>query len=68
MEMREAYRRQLKRGDRPCTHPNVEREYYLGSHTGDSVCTVCGAAVEPDKLDHAHCRECHAPYSKGSER
>jgi len=25
-----------------CTHPNVEREYYLGSDTGDEGCLLCG--------------------------
>lgn len=25
-----------------CLHPNIDREYSLGSHTGDYVCTTCG--------------------------
>ncbi|MBN2295776.1 MAG: hypothetical protein JXM70_25315 [Pirellulales bacterium] len=27
---------------KPCSHENVEKEYHLGSHTGDYVCTICG--------------------------
>jgi hypothetical protein len=49
MEMSEAYRRQREWGEKSCGHPCVEREYYLGSHTGDYVCTVCGKVVEPDE-------------------
>lgn len=38
-------------GDKPCTHPVLEREYYRGNHltnyedkkTDDWVCTQCGA-------------------------
>ncbi len=26
-----------------CDHPNYVREFYLGSHTDDRVCTRCGA-------------------------
>ena len=32
-------------GDKPCNHPKVEKEYYLGSDTGDKVCTTCGREV-----------------------
>jgi hypothetical protein len=51
MQMKEAYRRQREWGERACTHPGVEREFYLGSHTGDYVCSVCGRAVEPDEME-----------------
>lgn len=30
------------KGSPPCDHPTVDREYYLGSGTGDEGCTVCG--------------------------
>jgi hypothetical protein len=45
-------------GGKPCDHPNITREYYLGSATGDYVCTTCGetrwgddwnAKPKPDK-------------------
>lgn len=29
-------------GDKPCEHPHIEKEYYLGAQTGDYVCTTCG--------------------------
>lgn len=25
-----------------CKHPRIEKEYYLGTHTGDYVCSSCG--------------------------
>lgn len=31
-----------ERGSLPCAHPDVEKEYYLGSDTGDEGCLVCG--------------------------
>lgn len=30
------------KGNKPCTHPHIEKEYYLGAQTGDYVCTTCG--------------------------
>jgi hypothetical protein len=38
----EALRREW--GDKPCEHPDFDREYYLGTETGDYVCTRCGEA------------------------
>lgn len=32
-------------GDRPCEHPAFAKEYDLGAHTGDYVCTQCGAKI-----------------------
>jgi len=34
----------LKRGSPQCSHEHIEKEYYLGSDTGDYVCTTCGAS------------------------
>jgi len=36
--------RELKEmwGDKPCSHPSLDKEYELGSATGDYVCTTCG--------------------------
>ena len=31
-------------GKKPCDHPALDKEYYLGSATGDYVCTQCGEA------------------------
>ena len=38
---------QLKKawGNKPCDHPRTEKEYYLGSDTGDHVCLQCGRAI-----------------------
>ena len=33
------------KGNPPCDHPRVEKEYYLGTATGDEVCTTCGVAA-----------------------
>lgn len=27
-----------------CDHPELDKEYYLGTHTGDYICTTCGEA------------------------
>ena len=42
MQMDEALRLQKEWGNKPCDHPYLEKEYYLGSSTGDWVCTTCG--------------------------
>lgn len=46
-------------GGKPCNHPNLEKEYYLGTATGDWVCTQCGEAgpgrdwPEREKIENA---------------
>jgi hypothetical protein len=35
-ELRESW------GKKTCSHPHLEKEHYLGSDTGDFVCTTCG--------------------------
>jgi len=53
MQMKKALELQNQRnarGKRRCNHPSIEREYYLGSNTGDYVCSTCGANVNPEKL------------------
>lgn len=42
MQMIEAQRLRDAWGEKPCDHPKLEREYYLGVSTGDYVCTQCG--------------------------
>ncbi len=29
-------------GIKPCRHPIIESEYFMGKNTGKTVCTVCG--------------------------
>jgi len=36
-------------GDKPCDHPNLEREISIGFSTGDYVCTKCGKNVDYDE-------------------
>jgi hypothetical protein len=36
-------------GSPPCSHPDADREYYLGSSTGDYVCTTCGEIFTRDE-------------------
>lgn len=38
-----------KKGDPPCDHPSIDREYTGSSHTGDWVCTICGHIVDENK-------------------
>ncbi len=45
-KLREAWKAQ---GNPPCDHPEYTQELYLGSGTGDYVCTTCGAYVEPEE-------------------
>lgn len=40
----------VKKGDPPCDHPRLEREYQLSAHTGDSICTTCGRVVDKKEL------------------
>jgi hypothetical protein len=32
------------KGDRPCDHPRVSTEFYLGARTGDVGCLICGVS------------------------
>lgn len=32
-------------GKKTCDHPSLEKEYFLGTDTGDMVCTQCGQPV-----------------------
>lgn len=38
------------KGDPPCDHPTLAKERYLGSSTGDKVCTTCGEDFTPHEL------------------
>lgn len=45
-ELQDAWKAKLEKNpDLKCTHPNgLEKEYYLGTHTGDYICPICGEA------------------------
>ncbi|MFZ7134136.1 MAG: hypothetical protein ACOWWR_17465 [Eubacteriales bacterium] len=38
----ELRKRWLAKGNPPCDHPELEREYFLGADSGDYVCLICG--------------------------
>jgi len=42
MQFDEAQRLRKEWGNKPCDHPTIEKEFYLGTGTGDYVCTKCG--------------------------
>ncbi len=42
MQTNEAEELRIRWGEAPCAHPSLEKEYELGSATGDYVCTRCG--------------------------
>jgi|GEM_PF-613449 len=44
MQTTKAEELRKKWGNKPCDHPNLEKEYFLGAATGDYVCTQCGEA------------------------
>lgn len=48
MQMTEALELQKEWGDKPCNHPQVVKEYHLGTQTGDRVCTRCGTSASPE--------------------
>lgn len=41
MQLEEAIRLR-RRNQKDCSHPDIEKEYYLGGQTGDFVFTQCG--------------------------
>ena len=53
MEMEKAAELRESWGKKPCDHPDLDKERYLGGDTGDYVCRRCGAeftAAEADGL------------------
>jgi len=44
MDVQDAEKIRKQWGDKPCDHPHLEKEYYLGAATGDYVCTQCGCS------------------------
>jgi hypothetical protein len=44
MQTRDAEALRKAWGDKPCAHPQLVKEYYLGTHTLEYVCTQCGRA------------------------
>jgi hypothetical protein len=50
MQLEGALRVRQAWGDKPCDHPDAQKEYDRGVQTGDWRCTQCGRLVdEPDR-------------------
>jgi len=56
VELRKAW------GDQPCEHPRLSREYTLGMHSGDSICTTCGEVLSPEE------KNALPPLNNGKQR
>ena len=56
MEYNDAQKVKESWGDKPCDHPHIEKEYYVGAFLINYVCTQCGKEftiaqkLEMDKL------------------
>jgi len=57
MEMKKAQRLRTAWGDKPCDHPDYDRENYLGADTGDKVCTQCGRVLSDEKIEEIRRRK-----------
>lgn len=44
MQMEQAKKLRKMNCNKSCNHNDIAKEYYLGTHTGDYVCTQCGHA------------------------
>ena len=52
MEYLEAQRIKAEWGDKPCDHPHLEKEYYVGAFLTNYVCTTCGKEFTiPQKME-----------------
>jgi hypothetical protein len=54
MQMKKAERLSKQwenKGNPPCDHPVLDKEYIEGFDTGDRVCTTCGQCFAPSELE-----------------
>lgn len=42
--------RWVRKGNPPCEHLELDKEYYLGAQSGDYVCMTCGQCFREDEL------------------
>ena len=47
MQASKARELRKKYGNKPCNHPELDKEYMSGYGTGDYLCTTCGAEFKP---------------------
>ena len=50
MQFKDAQILKKEWGNKPCSHPEITKEYVLGTSTGDYVCTTCGTTY-PNRND-----------------
>ena len=50
MQYKKAQGLQKAWGNKPCDHPEFDKEYMLGMNTGDLVCTQCGRSFDPESV------------------
>lgn len=50
MQSSDARRLRERWGNKPCDHPNFDKEYNLGADTGDMVCTQCGEVFSKSEI------------------
>lgn len=51
MQMEDAKELREKWGNKPCNHPILDKEYYLGTQTGDYICTQCGKSASKEYFE-----------------
>lgn len=44
MQMKDADALIASWGGKPCNHPSLDKEYYLGAQAGDYICVQCGGS------------------------
>lgn len=55
MQFKEAQQLRRNWDGKPCKHPAFDREYDLGAHTGDFICTTCGEVFSPQEKERIEC-------------
>ena len=43
-----------KKGNPPCEHPQLDKEYHKGGDSGDRICTTCGKWFTPSEVEEIH--------------
>jgi hypothetical protein len=51
MRMKKAQRLRTAWRNKPCNHPDYDRENYRGADTGDKVCTQCGQELSDEEVE-----------------
>ena len=51
MQLDDAKTKREQWGDKPCEHPDFDKEYDRGIQTGDYVCEQCGAYLDAGEVE-----------------